>query len=271
MQIRTMTVDDLPGAVRLSQEVSWPHTAHDWKVGFELGRGVVAEEDGELVGVMFWWPNGDHHATLGLAIVSERHQRRGIGRLLIDATLEDAGDRVVALCGTAEGLRLYERVGFVGHGTVHQHQGVVATSGAPVAGCVDDVDLGTAIELDRLVDGTDRSALIRTIAADGKLLGIERDGALVGWSMCRPFGRGVLVGPVVASSTDDAALLVRPWLDRHAGEFVRVDTPSDSGLGELLDGAGLPKVGEVVTMTRGAPPAPMGVAQRYALASQAFG
>ena len=267
-----MASGDLTRAVSMSQSVSWPHTAHDWDVAFELGRGVVAEEHGEITGVMFWWPNGDHHATLGLAIVSEQHQRRGIGRLLIDATLEDAGNRTVSLCGTVEGLRLYERVGFVGHGMVHQHQGVVSTTiEDPAPGCVDDVDLDAAIGLDRSVDGVDRSALIRTIADGGELLGLERAGELVGWSMCRSFGRGVAVGPVVAASTEDAASLIRPWLHRHDSQFVRVDTPSDSGLADLLHGAGLEKVGEVVAMTRGDVPLSTGPARRYALASQAFG
>ena len=267
-----MTADDLDAAVRLSEAVSWPHTAHDWRVGFGLGRGVVAEENGATIGVMLWWPNGEHHATLGLAIVSDQHQRRGIGRLLIDATLEDAGDRAVSLCGTVEGLRLYERVGFVAHGTVHQHQGIVTASSGPAAtGLVDGVDLDAAIDLDRAVDGTERSRLIRTIARDGELLGLERAGELAGWSLCRPFGRGVVIGPVVAASAEDAAALIRPWLERHTGEFVRVDTPSDSGLADLLRDAGLPQVGEVVAMTRGARPTTTGAVQRYALASQAFG
>lgn len=268
-----MTAADLDAALALSQSVGWPHTGYDWRVAFELGRGVVAEEDGVMTGVMLWWPQGEHHATLGLAIVSERHQRRGIGRVLIDATLEDAGDRAISLCGTAEGLRLYERVGFVGHGMVHQHQGLVSTlSAVESEDLIDEVDVEEAIRLDHSIDGRDRAALIRRLSDDTGMLGIERAGELVGWSMCRPFGKGLVVGPVVASSPEDAEQLIRLWLERSGGTYVRVDTPSDSGLTDLLLAAGLPKVNEVVVMTRGEVPTSDPTAPaRYALATQAFG
>ena len=268
-----MTNDDLPLAIGLSRSVGWPHTANDWALAFDVGHGTVATDGDEVVGVMLWWPQGPKHATLGLAIVPEAHQRRGIGRLLIDETLRQAGDRAVSLCGTAEGLRLYERVGFVAHGLVHQFQGVVSPSAKVETGSplTDAVDLDALVQLDTAVDGRNREDLLRAIHADAEVLGLEQDGELVGWAMCRPFGRGHVIGPVVARSVTDAAQLAEPFLHRHAGSFVRLDTPSDSGLSTLLASHGLEQVGEVVAMTRGSSPSSTGPARRFALASQAFG
>ena len=268
-----MTNDDLPVAVGLSESVGWPHTTNDWSVALQIGHGTLATDGDEVVGVMLWWPQGSKHATLGLAIVPEAHQRRGIGRLLIDETLRQAGDRAVSLCGTAEGLRLYERVGFVAHGLVHQFQGIASPSMKSEidSSLVDAVDLADLVRLDTAVDGRNRSDLLRAIHADAEVLGLEQDGVLVGWAMCRPFGRGHVIGPVVATSVTDAAQLAEPFLRRHAGSFVRLDTPTDSGLSTLLASHGLEQVGEVVAMTRGPSPSSGGPARRFALASQAFG
>ncbi len=269
-----MNQTDLDEAVALSQNVSWPHTAADWTMAFELGHGLVVEDAGRTVGLMMWWPQGAEAATLGLAIVAEDQQRRGIGRVLIDATLDNAGERVVSLCGTAEGLRLYERVGFIATGAVRQHQGISQgrrAADVPSLELVPVAGVAALASLDHAAYGHDRTDLLSAVLSAGEALGVSRHGALAGYSVCRPFGKGRVIGPVVASTTEDAEALTDAWLDRYEGTFVRVDTPATSGLSALLGGRGLTLVGEVVAMTRGTPPIPSGPSRRFALASQAFG
>ena len=109
--LRPMTADDLPQAHALSAEQRWPHRPVDWEQMFAHSEGLVAERDGKVVATAQRWLWGDHHATIGLVIVSPACQGRRIGHRLMSALLEDMDDRTVLLQATAEGRGLYERLG----------------------------------------------------------------------------------------------------------------------------------------------------------------
>jgi hypothetical protein len=84
---------------------------------------------------------------------------------------------------------------------------------------------------------------------------LERDGALVGFALFRPFGRGHAIGPVVALETPEGAAtrakaLIAYWLAKNSGSFTRIDTPDDAGLSSWLEEMGLPRVDTVVKMVR---------------------
>ncbi len=74
----------------------------------------------------------------------------------------------------------------------------------------------------------------------------------------RRFGRGDVIGPVVAPrSSDDARAkaLIGYWLTRRDGEFVRIDVPSGSSLPAWLGEQGLKQVDTCSKMVRNAPAA----------------
>ena len=86
-----------------------------------------------------------------------------------------------------------------------------------------------------------------------------------------PFGRGVVVGPVVARDAMDAKALVATLAADHRGSFVRVDVPVTSGLSPWLEEIGLPHVDDVVSMARGKPPTRAADATLFALSNQSLG
>ncbi|TIU85260.1 MAG: GNAT family N-acetyltransferase, partial [Mesorhizobium sp.] len=100
---------------------------------------------------------------------------------------------------------------------------------------------------------------------------------LVAFALCRSFGRGHVVGPVVAENDPDAVAVVRPHIADHSGSFLRVDTHMDSGeFAAFLSHAGMPVFDTVLTMSLGkrlADFAARGEAspKTYALASQTLG
>ena len=102
----------LEGALKLSQEMSWPYLLKDWEFALQLGRGFVVTSAGAVVGTALWWPYGDTHASAGMIIVSKAVQGRGYGARLMDALLAAARPRIITLNSTAEGMALYERRGF---------------------------------------------------------------------------------------------------------------------------------------------------------------
>lgn len=155
-----------------------------------------------------------------------------------------------------------------------QHQGrVVKSVAAPssVRAARPD-DVAAVIALDRQAYGAERRRLIALLAEVGSLAVLERMGHLVGFAALRPFGRGEVIGPVVAADADDARLLVSHFLAARAGAFLRIDTDMTTGLGPWLADIGLADVGRGIAMRRPIVAAPTKRSLlTFALASQAFG
>lgn len=265
----------LPSALELSRALHWPYRLEDWAFALKLGRGFAAEVDGQLAGTALWWPYGDRHASAGMIIVAEQYQRMGIGRALMDALLADAAGRTIILNSTEEGLDLYSRLGFVARGHVNQHQAFLSRS--PVVEGADAVwsflasDRSEIYGLDRAASGMDRRALIDALFAIGDVKVIDRGGRLSGYGCVRIWGRGIVIGPAVAADVADARALIAALAAPHIGQFVRIDVSDAVGLSPWLESIGLPRVGQVVAMTLGEPPAP-GVASRlFALSNQSLG
>lgn len=276
LQLRAMTKDDLAGAHALSREQKWPHRLEDWDFLLQAGEGVVADQDGEIVGSAMSWPYDDRSATLGMVIVSTVHQGRGVGRKLMNALIEQLGDRTVLLNATEEGLPLYRSLGFEAVGGVVQHHG--AAFSVPIAELQPDErvrpmgasDIAVAQELDRQATGMDRAALIAALCENSQGVMLTRAHEPVGFALFRRFGRGYVIGPAIAPDAGGAKALISHWLGSNAGMFCRLDVFDDSGLSDWLEDLGLPAVGRVTRMIRGEAPPCEGPAQTFSLINQAL-
>lgn len=265
----------LDPALALSQALDWPYRAEDWAFATALGHGFAIEIDGRLAGTALWWAYGADHASAGMIIVAAEAQRQGIGARLMAALCSDAAGRAIILNSTREGEALYTRLGFTPYGAVCQHQAVLAA--APVADT--PVPLRTAmpddraalLALDRAAAGMDRTALLDAIQAIADVLVVARDGYVSGYACVRRWGRGVVIGPVVARDAGDARALIAALAARHVGAFVRIDVTAASGLGAWLATIGLPQVGQVVSMSLGPVPRSDPDATLYALSNQSLG
>ncbi|WP_374409916.1 GNAT family N-acetyltransferase [Novosphingobium colocasiae] len=276
LTLRAMTAEDLPRAEELSAEQSWPHRMEDWELFFELGEGIVAESDGEIVGSIMGWRFGDNVASIGMVIVTPNRQGAGIGRKLMEAMLARLDGYTVMLNATADGLPLYTRVGFVPLATVRQHQGLAPTMPlAPLRAGERVRPLGmdgaAIIRMYNEAVGMDRTAFMERVMRDSQATILTREHEPVGFSLLRRFGRGRVVAPVVAQDLAGAQALVTHWLGAKAGKFCRMDVDGDSGLSQWLEDIGLPCVGSVTTMVRGPAPVPRGTGKVFAVMGQAFG
>jgi GNAT superfamily N-acetyltransferase len=275
--VRPFCVSDLEAAQALSERLQWPHRVEDWQFALAHGAGLVAERDGELVGAALRWLWGTDRATLGLVMVSPALQGQGIGRRLTAALLQDTGSRHVLLHATAEGRPLYERLGFRGVGEIRQHQGIAALTAGPAVAEGERLrppeghDGDVLAALDVKAAGLPRPGVVRRLLVDEQAVVFERKGQAVGFSVLRRFGRGHVIGPVVAPDVASARALILHWCHLYAGQFLRIDVDAESGLPEWLDGLGLQRVGRATAMVRGKLP-PRGAASGgWALISQAMG
>jgi GNAT superfamily N-acetyltransferase len=274
--ITALRTDHLPRAVSLSAALGWPYREEDWRFAFELGHGVAVETDGGLAATALWWPYEKAFASFGMIIVAPQLQGRGIGRMLMEELLRQADGRAIVLNSTREGLRLYDQLDFVAYGQVNQHQAVLAAapSNSPVNGVVRPLraeDIAQIRDLDCRASGMGRARLLDALFVVGKVAVIERDGRVQGYACVRPFGRGVVVGPVAARDTMDAKALVATLAADHRGGLVRIDVPATSGLSPWLEEIGLRHVDQVVSMARGTPPTRAADATLFALSNQSLG
>ena len=107
------------------------------------------------------------------------------------------------------------------------------------------------------------------LADTGDAIVVERAGVAAGFGFRRAFGRGNLIGPIVAPGDQDARALFDALL---TDGFNRIDiADAAAGLVPVLEGAGLEPVDTVVSMANAPWPAPGGQVRLYALSSQAFG
>ena len=275
-RLHTLRADHLRHAAALSSSLAWPYREADWRFAFELGDGVAAEVDGRLVGTALWWPYGDTHASLGMVIVAADMQGRGLGRALMDALLHAAGDRTLMLNSTQEGLRLYTQLDFVTVGQVFQHQAVLPADPLPVTKAIgvrplQAGDNEAVRRLDLAATGMDRKKLLDALLKAGPIVVADHGSGVQGYAAIREFGRGHVIGPVIASDAATAKALIATLASRHRGGFVRVDVTEDSGLSPWLTAIGLPCVGHALPMVRGARPCAATDARLFALSNQSLG
>jgi hypothetical protein len=104
---------------------------------------------------------------------------------------------------------------------------------------------------------------------EGRTMVLGAPQAVTGFAIRRKFGRGEVIGPVVAASETDAIELVSAL----AGPgFLRIDVPvTATCLMTWLADSGLVDAGGVTIMVRGVWPAVSAQTQRFALVSQALG
>lgn len=268
----------------LSIGVGWPHRAEDWQFLRHVGKGLVAMDSiGRVLGSAMWFPHGDKFATIGMVITSPRLQANGTGQWLMRHAFTHLDGCNLRLNATRAARRLYRSLGFVAEKTVYQCQGEAVAPDTPPFAPDESIlreisrgDLPSLGKLDQEAYGVDRTPLLEKLLSHSKGLGLFRNDRIEAFSLCRPFGRGHLIGPVVASSDHHAIAVIRPHVAEHAGRFLRLDTSQNDGLfSQFVDRSGMSVFDTVTTMRLGELPIPADSRNDrpriYALASQALG
>lgn len=243
----------------LSMAVGWPHRPSDWELLLKTGQGLVAVDGiGRVFGSAMWFPYGEDFATIGMVITSPRTQAQGNGRWLMQQVLDRCSGRNLSLNATHAAYNLYLSLGFKNEATVYQCQGEVThtlPSMAPLEGAIVSIEadrLETIVELDTKAFGANRSNLLKLISEKAVIYGLMKKGHLVGYSICRDFGRGKIIGPIVASNDHDAIHLTDVHLQTLKGDFARIDTREKTGpFADYIAQCRLDIFGTVTTMSKG--------------------
>lgn len=194
--------------------------------------------------------------------------------------LEQTQGRALGLHATQQSHRLFLSLGFVDEGTVYQYQGHVGTppelAPAPDAEIREFSlsDLPAIRELDGAATGWDRHTLIDALVVRSHGMVLSRMGRLEACALIRPFGRGTVIGPIIAGNEEDALRVLHPLIVDRKGHFVRIDVWDEtSRLAGFAEQCGLPCSKTGTRMSLGKPwPFSTGHAPfLFAPASQATG
>lgn len=263
----------------LTVGVFWPHRAHDLDMFISLGDGYLAiDEIGRALGSAMYFRAGDDFAMLGMMVTAPRLQTLGTGRWLLRRVMQDCEGCDLRLSATRQGYRLYESAGFTPLHAIRQHQGMVGAVPVPesVPGAsiraMTSGDVPVIRALDRHAYGAERRVTLDRMLELSSGLVIEINGEIRGFAMLRKFGRGMVIGPLVAEDDRVAMALAAPLIQRHQGGFVRLDTPVQSeAFSAFLTDAGMGLYDTVTEMYHGAQRRPLEGVQVYGLASHSLG
>lgn len=275
VKIAKMQLNDIPKLHELSLSVRWPHRDADWAELLKLGEGFVIHDLlGRLVSSMMWFSYGDNLVSVGMGISSPRLQALGAGRWLAEHIQNEIGNSIVFLVATRDSLPLCLSLDFKIIQNVYHHNGYVKhlPSTSDLSEKIDILDHDEIKHLDTIAMGFSREKVISHLLANSQGRLIRDKGEITGFALCRKFGRGYVIGPIIAKSQDQAIELVSPLLHDLKDAFVRIDTYLDSGaFKEFIINIGLSLHETATKMARGTLPIPKCDIITIGLASQALG
>lgn len=262
LQIRCMTLADLPFGMYLKEQAGWNQTEADWRrfLAMEPDGCFLAEADGEPAGTLTTCVFGSV-AWIAMVLVEEARRGQGIATALLQhaiAYLDARGVPTVRLDATPLGRPVYQKLGFADEYTLTRYGGTPAPVPelGPVRAYTPD-DLEQVAWLDRQVTGTDRRKMLKRLLAEEPETTrvLETRGKVSGYCALRPGTKATQIGPCVASSPNAGQRLLADAITRCAGQPVMLDVPeTNEAATAFIQGTGLEVQRPFVRMYRGIPP-----------------
>src|SRR5688572_29362730 len=217
--LRPMLPSDVDAATEMILSHEWG-VRREW---LELAAtlpactAIVAEAEGQIVGTGVGTASGAV-GWIGTIFLAASWRGQGLGRAITQAIidrLEAGGCRTLVLVATAEGRRLYERMGF----EVQTRYRILEAPGLPAdeqpseangaertaVRALAPADFDTVLALDREGTGEDRSQVIGRLAnPETARVAIGAGGVIEGFVIRAPWGGGA----TVARSIDSALAIV---------------------------------------------------------------
>ena len=244
LTLRLLLLSDIGSAMKLSGAEGWNQTENDWKFLIENPGNIcmVAECDNKIIGTTTAINYADKVAWIGMVLVDKEYRGHGVSKTLLRNIVEKLEFcKSVKLDATPDGQHVYKKFNF------KDQYSIVRMVGAAIKNLpsVEDNDLliepispndvPEIISLDEFAFGANRSVLIEFLIRKYPHKGwvLKRNDRIAGIALGRDGNRYHQVGPVVASCTADAKILISKALKMMKGQSVVVDALCDKQ--ELID------------------------------------
>lgn len=235
--VRNLQAEDIPAAMNFVFSEGWNQTEKDWMLFLKNPLNVckAAELDGKLVGTTTSVNFSGEVIWISMVLVDKEHRGIGISTVLFGSVLAALNhNTAIKLDATPAGLSAYRKFGFV-----EEYQILEMVNPSCEALSIDDADVSpqlikeedipSVVLFDKLAFGADRSLLIEYLVKEfpEKSYMIKRNNEIIGFTLGREGNKYHRIGPLSASSPQDARILIGHALQKLAGKAIVIDILED--------------------------------------------
>lgn len=284
-KIRSLLLQDINQAIRLSNAEKWNQTEQDWAllIGSPGNIALAALDGDKIIGTSTAIIYANDVAWIGMVLVDKNYRGRGVSKMLLIAIFEQLQScGSIKLDATPAGQAVYETMDFKDEYLIHR-----MTTGSVSANLllneeqeefsVEHVhlsDLSDLVEYDQHVFGANRTQLTYFLFKNypEKCWVLKRNDRIAGIALGREGTRFHHIGPVMASSTEDAKQLVNSSLKQLNGLPVVIDVlDSKTDLIVWLNSIGFEKQRHFIRMYKNENPYPGNPENQYLICGPEFG
>jgi GNAT superfamily N-acetyltransferase len=282
VKIRLIQLEDIDKCLLLSDAEGWNQTKDDWKrlVENPMNTCLLAEIENQIIGSATAMNYSNEVAWIGMVLVNKAFRGRGISKKLLSELLTQLlSCRSVKLDATPAGRPVYEKYGFKDEYVIHRMTNLSMepfqfTKSEIAVEQIHSSNDPELIVLDGLYFGADRSLLVKSLIAEnpGKCWCIKDNGRITALALGRKGIRYHQLGPVSASTLEEAKVLISHCLMLLVGQPVVLDILSDKQeLFEWLESIGFTSQRHFVRMYLDTNSCPGQIENQFLICGPEFG
>ncbi len=281
--IRTMKTGDLGGAMALSTAEGWNQTERDWKLFLEDAGNLcmVAECDNKIIGTTTTINYSNQIAWIGMVLVDKEYRGRGVSKTLLTNVLEKVESfKSVKLDATPDGQQVYRKFDFRDEYLIARminpsmERLPVDEESTALPASMEKKHIREISTLDETVFGANRARLIESLVKEnpGKAWMVKQDNRVTGFVLGRDGNKYHHIGPLVASSTVEATILITGALKSLVHQSIAIDVLCDKeDLIDWLTSIGFIKQRHFIRMYKKENPFPGETGRQYLICGPEFG
>jgi GNAT superfamily N-acetyltransferase len=241
--LRPVEPDDIDGAMKLSNAEGWNQTAGDWKHLIENPGNIcmAAECEGKVIGTTIAVNYSNQVAWISMVLVDKEYRGQGVSKsLLLNVLKQSEFFKSIKLDATPEGQQVYKKFDFkdeyrIARMTNLSMKNLSSDNDNDISEPIQQKHIQEIIALDEIIFGANRTQLIKSLLREdsGKAWLVKRNNQITGFALGRDGNKYHHIGPVVASNSTDAKILITKALNKLTNQLIVVDVLCDKE--DLLD------------------------------------
>ena len=236
--LRPMERSDIASAMKLSNAEGWNQTENDWKLFIENPGNtcMLAECGNKVIGTTTAINYSNQVAWIGMVLVDKEYRGQGVSKSLLTSIFKKLESfKSVKLDATPAGQHVYKKFDFKDVFLIARMTNSIMKNLPPdddsdiLSEPIQQKHIQEIIALDEITFGANRAQLIKYLVREypDKGLLLKRKDRITGFALGRDGNKYHQIGPVVASNSSDARILITNALKKLVNQPIVVDVLRD--------------------------------------------